>query len=93
MKKRGKKILSLILALGMVLCMIPETAAAGTAAPSTTGFAGGSGTEADPYIISTKAQLKNIRNYMNACYRLNADIVFSGTDFEENGDFYNDGKG
>ncbi len=93
MKKRGKKILSLMLALSIVLCMMPGTAAAGTAAPSTTGFAGGSGTEADPYIISTKAQLNNVRNYMNACYRLNADIVFTAADFEENGDFYNDGKG
>ncbi len=88
-----KKILSILLALSMVLCMMPGTAAAGTAAPSTTGFAGGSGTEADPYIISTKAQLNNVRNYMNACYCLNADIVFTAADFEENGDFYNDGKG
>ena len=88
-----KKILTLVMCLALAITMMPSTAMAAAAVASTTGFAGGSGTETDPYIISTKAQLNNVRNDMNACYRLSNDIVFTSADFEENGDFYNEGKG
>lgn len=56
-------------------------------------FAGGSGTEADPYIIETAEQLDAVRNNPNASYRLNADIEFTEADFAEGGKFYNEGKG
>ena len=58
-----------------------------------TDFAGGYGTKSKPYIIENKTQLNNVRKELNACYKLNADIVFSAADFAESGMFYNDGKG
>ncbi len=56
-------------------------------------FAGGSGTAADPYIIKTKAHLNNVRYYLNAHFRMEADIVFTEADFASDGDFYNSGTG
>lgn len=56
-------------------------------------FAGGSGTETDPYIIETAEQLDAVRNNLRASYRLNADIEFTEADFAEGGKFYNEGKG
>ncbi|MDZ4121470.1 MAG: leucine-rich repeat domain-containing protein, partial [Candidatus Cloacimonadaceae bacterium] len=38
------------------------------------GFAGGSGTEADPYQIATAEHLNNVRNYLNAHFLQIADI-------------------
>jgi hypothetical protein len=39
------------------------------------GFSGaGSGTELDPYIITTLAQLQEMRDDVNACYALGNDI-------------------
>ncbi len=58
-----------------------------------TDFAGGSGTQADPYLIETKEQLNNVRNYLDAHFKLIADIVFTDADFALGGAFYNDGKG
>ncbi len=58
-----------------------------------TEFAGGSGTENSPYLIETKEQLFNVRNYLNAYYKLTADIKFSDDDFEASGNFYNNGEG
>ena len=37
-------------------------------------FAGGSGTEADPYLIQTAQHLDNIRNYRSACFLQISDI-------------------
>lgn len=59
----------------------------------TTDFAGGSGTEADPYLIETKDHLNNVRNDLDAHYKMVADIVFTDEDFAEGGTFYNDGNG
>lgn len=56
-------------------------------------FAGGSGTESDPYVITTKEHLNNVRTAMDAVYRMDADIIFTEEDFAENGAFYNEGKG
>ncbi len=56
-------------------------------------FAGGSGTETDPYLIETKEQLNNVRNDLDAHYKMIADIVFADSDFVEGGDFYNNGDG
>lgn len=82
-----KKCMSVFLALLLILSVIPiSVSAAG-------GFAGGSGTESNPYQISTAAQLNNIRNYPSSNFILNNDIVFTDADFEEGGAFYNDGYG
>ncbi len=43
--------------------------------------------------IYTKDDLNNIRNDLNGAYLLMNDIEFSPEDFEEGGDFYNDGYG
>ena len=56
-------------------------------------FAGGTGTEQDPYLIGTKAQLNNVRNHLSAHFKLTADIVFTESDFVEGGAFYNEGAG
>lgn len=60
---------------------------------NTTEFAGGYGTKSKPYIIESKTQLNNVRNKLNKCYKLNADLNLSAADFAEGGMFYNDGKG
>ncbi len=40
-------------------------------------FAGGSGTENDPYLISTVTHLNNVRNYLDKHFRLTADLDLS----------------
>ena len=45
---------------------------------SFTTFAAGSGTEADPYLVSTEQQLNNVRNNLTAYYKQTADIVLTG---------------
>ncbi len=56
-------------------------------------FAGGTGTEDDPYLIETKYHLDNVRNYLDAHFKMTADIEFTEADFAQGGDFYNDGTG
>lgn len=56
-------------------------------------FAGGSGTDTDPYIIETAEQLDAVRNNLKAAYKLNKDIEFTEADFTEDGAFYNGGEG
>ncbi|WP_446897112.1 cell wall-binding repeat-containing protein [Clostridium sp. LBM24168] len=41
-------------------------------------FAGGSGTEADPYQIATASQLNRVRRYLNKSYVLTEDIDLAG---------------
>ncbi len=60
---------------------------------TTSEFAGGTGTEEDPYLIETKAHLNNVRYHLTSNFKMIADIEFSSTDFAEDGDFYNDGQG
>ncbi|MHB8963641.1 MAG: M26 family metallopeptidase, partial [Saccharofermentanales bacterium] len=43
--------------------------------------------------IYTKQDLDNVRNDLNGQYYLANDIAFEAADFEEGGEFYNDGKG
>ncbi len=82
-----KKSLSVFLALLLLFSVIPMSVWA--AGP----FAGGSGTESDPYQISTPSQLNQIRNYPSSHFILKNDIVFSDADFEEGGAYYNYGYG
>ena len=56
-------------------------------------FAGGDGTEQNPYRIATKAQLNNVRNHLKSHFILENDIVFEEADFQEGGEFYNYGQG
>lgn len=62
-------------------------------AENTTEFLGGEGTEESPYLISTKDHLNNVRKYLDAHFKMVADIVFTEEDFAKDGDFYNGGQG
>ncbi|MGN0962270.1 MAG: hypothetical protein ACI4PP_01680, partial [Clostridia bacterium] len=79
-----KKHLLLILVM-LVLCFATPISAAE--------FAGGTGTETNPYQIETKEQLNNVRNYLNAYFELTADIEFTESDFAAGGTFCNNGAG
>jgi len=46
------------------------------------GFAGGGGTDSDPYLICNADQLDEIRNHLDKSFKLTADINLSGVDFE-----------
>lgn len=88
-----KRILSILLALCMVLCLIPTAvfAEGGTASADITG----TGTEKDPYLIYTAAGLKTFRDITNganghtrnddADAKLMNDIVLNDGTFDENG--------
>ncbi|MBQ6947909.1 MAG: hypothetical protein IJN42_07665, partial [Clostridia bacterium] len=84
-----KRIVSFILVLVMVIGLMPTV----VLAASTTRFAGGSGTKNDPYLISNKTHLDNVRNYLSAHFKMTADIEFTDADFKYGGGFYNSGKG
>ena len=84
-----RKWLGLLLAAVLCVAALPMAANAASASP----FDGGSGTVADPYLISTKEQLNEVRNYLSASFKMTADIEFTDADFSPGGDFYNSGKG
>lgn len=90
-RKLVQKLFSGLLILALLVTVAPISAVVVNAEVSE--FAGGSGTEEDPYLIETKYHLNNVRNYLNAHYKMIADIEFSATDFIEGGDFYNGGQG
>ncbi len=59
-------------------------------------YSGGSGTQADPYLISTKNDLKYLsenNSEWSKHFIQVSDIVFNGTDFQSSGDFYNNATG
>lgn len=90
-KSQSKITLVLLLVLSMVLGSAILTFAASSDVPAAwdgiaaTGFAGGAGTENDPYIIKTAGQLAYMRDQINAGaagfssahYRLDADIALN----------------
>lgn len=53
----------------------------------------GSGTEEDPYVISTPKELYAINKHMDACFILNNDIDLTYDTTNPNGLFYNNGEG
>lgn len=60
------------------------------------GYSGGNGTDTNPYIIATKADLKYLSEHPNDWdkhFKQTSDIVFDSLDFTSNGEFYNNGKG
>ena len=90
-KKKGKQLFAVLLSIAMIITTMPLGVV--TASAITTEFAGGSGTEADPYLVETKEHLNNVRNDLDAHYKMIADIEFSAADFAVGGDFYNNGTG
>ena len=94
MKKMAKRLWSWLLAAAMLCSFVPMSrlpVSAGSG--NTTEFAGGDGTEQNPYLIADKYQLNNVRNHLDAHFQMVADIEFTEADFAEGGDFYNDGQG
>lgn len=86
-----QKILSYFIAAMLIFSCMPVVAQPVSA--TTKEFAGGNGTEDDPYLIETKEHLDNVRNDLDAHYKMIADIRFSVEDFSNGGAFYNDGLG
>ena len=82
-----------ILILALLLVIIPNDPYNTSACAATNVFAGGDGSEDSPYLIATKAQLNQVRNYLNAHFKLTCNIVFTSTDFASGGIYYNDGEG
>ena len=88
MKTSIKRILSFLVISLLLMTMISLTAL------SVLGdFAGGSGTAQNPFLVSTKEQLNNVRHYLSAHFLMTTDIVFNTADFETGGTFYNQGLG
>ena len=56
-------------------------------------FAGGSGTAADPFQITTTTELDHVRQMLDTNYILMNDLEFTDADFAAGGDFYNSGSG
>lgn len=75
-----KKMMTLLLSVTMIITVITPDSMVYAAEP-----------QGIP--ISTKEDLDNIRNDLDADYYLTNDIVFTEEDFEEGGAFYNDGQG
>lgn len=82
-----KKLLFFITTAIIILTFSMSVSAAG----NTNEFAGGSGTQNNPYLIETKDQLNNVRNHLNSYFKVTADIEFTAQDFSDNGSFYNNG--
>ena len=89
--KKIQKLFAMLLVAVMVVSVLPMGSLSVFAV--TTEFAGGDGTAENPYLIATKTQLNNVRNYLNASFKLIADIEFEDSDFQYGGDFYNNGAG
>ena len=47
----------------------------------------------NPYLISNKIHLNNVRNYSGSYFKITQNIRFTENDFSENGIFYNNAKG
>lgn len=95
MRKVITRACAIILTVVMMLSFVPTSAILlkTKATGNITEFAGGSGTESDPYLISTSEHLNNVRNYPEAHFRMVNDIDFVESSFATGGSFYNSGKG
>ena len=91
--KKSRVVFAIVLAVVSVLVLATMMVSVYATTGNTTEFAGGSGTQAYPYLIKTKEHLNNVRIYPNAYFELKNDIEFTEEDFEEDGAFYNDGFG
>ena len=71
-RAHGRRILSILMAFVLALSLLPTAAfAAGGGDPQ------GSGTESDPYVITTADQLAGIKKKLNAHYKLGNDITLT----------------
>ena len=101
-----KRILSMLLAIVMVVGLIPSFTLTASAVDAdtwdgtsvATAFAGGTGTEADPYQITTAAQLIYLRNQVNGgnsydgmYFRLEADLDMASKTFGNSIGYINSG--
>lgn len=86
-----KKFLSLLLTFIMIISVLIIVPIRVNATSSE--FLGGSGTIDDPYIISNKNHLNNVRNHLDSHFKLICDIEFGDADFTESGCFYNNNSG
>ena len=84
-----KKLLALFLSYVMVFALFSSAAMLPSLA---VGFAGGTGTAADPYQVSTPEQLSEVRNYGRKHFIQICDIDL-GPATSEGGIYYNDGEG
>ena len=64
-----KKVVSILISISLILMSVPAFAISG------------SGTEANPYIVSTPQDVCNIHNDLDGYYKLTADIDMSGVYF------------
>ena len=96
-----KKLLSILLALSLLLTLLPTVALAADGGAwdgsIATAFAGGTGTESDPYQIADGAQLAYLASevnkgqpYENACFVLTADIDLGNHDWTPIGNSFSD---
>ena len=96
-----KKLLSILLALSLLLTLLPTAALAADGGAwdgsIATAFAGGTGTESDPYQIADGAQLAYLASevnkgqpYENACFVLTADIDLGNHDWTPIGNSFSD---
>ena len=93
-RRTGKRLLSWILTVLLMFSAVPlSSLPVMGAAGNTTEFLDGDGTEENPYLISNKTHLNNVRKYLDAHFKMVADIEFTDADFAEGGEFYNDGQG
>ncbi len=88
-----QKVLAFMMALALLCSSVSGAAFALTLRTKAADFGGGSGTENDPYLISTKEHLNNVRNDLDAHYKMTADINFTEADFAAGGEYSNGGQG
>ena len=88
----GVVIYSLLYAVWAFLPVFGQQAEPAYSTENTTEFAGGDGTERNPYRVSTPEQLDNVRNYLNAYFIQTQDIDMTAAT-AEGGAFYNEGAG
>lgn len=74
MSANGFKLVPIAFLFFSALVLFSTGAAASSITPFSSDFAGGSGTEDDPYIIMTPAQLNNVRFHLDSHFKLGADI-------------------
>ncbi len=82
-----KRLLAVLLTMLTLTTAVP-VGVSSVSAENTTEFAGGNGTAENPYLVETATHLDNVRFYLDAHFRMIADIQFTTADFEEGGDFY-----
>jgi uncharacterized repeat protein (TIGR02543 family) len=104
-RKPGRNRIKQILSIMMVIVLLGASSGGNShlyayAAENTTQFAGGDGSETNPYRIETAAHLNQVRHYLDSSFILVNDLAFTSAHFnstagdEPTGEnFYNSGAG